>query len=126
MSDLPMSLRTAECEGIYQQAKKDGNTTPLELTESLKIFEHWRIINNDFCYCIGYKTSHMLVIKRAGAGKWSDINATERAELDSIKESYLYENYDQIAENCPHRRTVPHLFHLHLLSFKDKREEMLL
>lgn len=124
MSDLPMSLRTAKGEQAYQDAKVAGKTTPLELVDSIKIFEHWRIINNDFPYDVGYKRCHLLVIKRAECASWHDLHDDEIAELNKLKREYLYDEYDQIIENCPSRRSVPHLFHMHLVNFYDKREDM--
>lgn len=68
----------------------------------------------------------MLVIKRAGAGAWHELNQAEIAELNNLKRNYLYDEYDQIIENCPSRRSVPHLFHLHLVNFYDDRQDMVL
>lgn len=121
---LPMSLRTAATEQKYQDAKENRTTTPLELVTSLQMFNHWRIVNNDFPYNVGYKRCHMLVLKRAGAGSWHDLRPEEIAELNELKRTHLYDEYDQIIENCPSRRSVPHLFHLHLVSFYDDRAEM--
>lgn len=121
---LPMSLRTAAGEQAYQDAKASRSTTPLELVPAIKVFEHWRIIDNDFAYGVAYKRCHMLAVKRAGAGQWHDLNAEEIAELNKLKKQYLYDEYDQIIENCPNRRSVPHLFHLHLVNFHDNREDM--
>ena len=121
---LPMSLRTADQEQAYQNAKENRSTTPLELVASLQTFEHWRIVNNDFPYDVGYKRCHMLVIKRAGVGAWHELNQAELAELNNLKRNHLYDEYDQIIENCPSRRSVPHLFHLHLVNFYDNREDM--
>ncbi len=121
---LPMSLRTAAGEQTYQDAKANGTTTPLELVPSIKLFEHWRIINNDYPYDVGYKRCHMLLVKRAGVGSWNELNTYELSELDRIKQEYLYSEYDQIIENCPSRRSVPHIFHIHLVNFYDKREQM--
>lgn len=124
MSAVPMSLRTARTELRYQDAKADGATRPLELVDAIKIFDHWRIIENDYPYDVGYSRCHMLVVKRAGVGAWNELNTYELSELDRIKHEYLYNEYDQIIENCPSRRSVPHLFHLHLVNFYENREDM--
>lgn len=121
---LPMSLRTADQEQAYQNAKANKTTKPLELVPSIKIFDHWRIIENEYPYDVGYKRCHMLVVKRAGIGAWNELNTYELSELDRIKQEYLYSEYDQIIENCPSRRSVPHLFHLHLVNFYDDRADM--
>lgn len=123
---LPMSLRTLADEQAYQDAKANGTTTPLELVPSIQMFEHWRIVNNDFGYSIGFKRCHMLIIKRASVASWHDLNAAEIAELNQLKRTHLYDEYDQIIENCPSRRSVPHIFHLHLVNFHDNREDMAL
>lgn len=122
--NLPMSLRTAAGEQAYQDAKAARKTTPLELVPSLQMFNHWRIVANDFPYDVGYKRCHMLVIKRAGAASWHDLKPEEIAELNELKRTHLYDEYDQIIENCPSRRSVAHLFHLHLVNFCDAREDM--
>lgn len=124
MTELPMSLRTARTEETYQLAKQNGKTVPLELVNALKIFEHWRIVNNDFPYDVGYKRCHLLTVKRAGVSQWHELNDEEIAELNKLKREYLYDEYDQIIENCPSRRSVPHLFHLHLVNFYDERGDM--
>lgn len=123
---LPMSLRTAAGEQAYQDAKANKTTKPLELVPSIKLFDHWRIIENDYPYDVGYKRCHMLIVKRAGVGAWNELNTYELSELDRIKREYLYDEYDQIIENCPNRRSVSHIFHLHLVNFYDSRQDMAL
>lgn len=124
MDDLPVSLRTAETEKAYQEAKANGKTTPIELLQSLKTFDHWRIVNNDYTYNIGYKRCHMLVVKRAGVADWDDLNTKEVAEYYMIRRSYLLKEYDQIIENSPSRRSIAHLYHKHLVNFHDHRRDM--
>lgn len=126
MSDLPMSLRTRSGEETYQLAKANGGTVPLELAPSLKIFKHWRLIDNNFPYRVAYKTHHMLLPRRAGVSERWDLNAEEKAEFEQLLKDFIYPEYDLWFENCPKRRSMNHIYHLHLATYYDNREEMML
>lgn len=122
----PMSLRTAVGEETYQLAKKNGGSVPLELAPSLKVFEHWRLVDNNFPYRVSFKTHHMLLPKRAGVAERSELNDAEKAEFEQILKNFVYPEYDLWFENCPKRRSMNHIYHIHVASYHDNREEMTL
>lgn len=124
MSDLPMSLRTKVGEENYQLAKKNGGSVPLELAPSLKQWEHWRLIDNNFPYGVAFKDHKMLLPKRAGVAERSQLNDAEKAEFEVILREYVYPEYDLWFENCPKRRSMNHIYHVHVASYYDNREEM--
>lgn len=121
---LPMSLRTAASEQAYQDAKASGATKPLELEPALKIFEHWRIINNGFPYDVGFAKHHLLVPKRASVAQRWDLNDEERKEFEILLRDYIYDEYDLWFENCPKRRSVAGYYHIHLASYVEHRDQM--
>lgn len=122
--DLPVSLRTAQSEWDYQNAKTRGETIPLELEPAIKKFEHWRVIENRFPYNVAYKTHHMLLPKRAGVSERKQLNETERAEFEKILEEFIDPEYHKWFVNCPGRRSVAGFYHIHLVKYHEKREDM--
>lgn len=118
---LPMSARLAESEQAYQDAKISGGTMPLELEPSMKQWEHWRLIENRFPYDMIFKTHHMLLPKRANVGHRWELNDAEKQELELILKDFVYPGYHLWFENCPVRRSVLTLYHLHLGIYKDER-----
>lgn len=116
-----MSLRTAEAEQAYQDAKVAKKTIPLELEPALKKWEHWRLIDNRFPYDSCFKTHHMLLPKRAGITDRWHLNDEEKHELEIILKEFVYPEYDLWFENCPKRRSVTVMYHLHLGTYKEER-----
>lgn len=116
-----MSGRTAETEQIYQDAKARGDVKPLELEDSIRQWEHWRLVNNRFPYDSIYKVHHMLLPKRAAVAHRWDLNTEEKTELEIILREFVYQDYDLWFENCPKRRSVLALYHLHVAVYKDER-----
>lgn len=121
---LPMSLRTAASEQAYQDAKLNRTTKPLELEPALKIFNHWRIIENGFPYDVAFSRHHLLVPKRASVAQRWDLNDEERKEFEVILKDYIYQEYDLWFENCPKRRSVGGYYHIHLANYVEQREQM--
>lgn len=121
---LPMSLRTIETERQYQEDKSARRTLPLELEASLMTWQHWRMIENRYPYGVAYKTHHMLVPKRAGISDRWHLNEDEKREFEVILKEFVYPNYDLWFENCPKRRSITTLYHVHLATYVDKREDM--
>lgn len=119
-----MSLRSFKSEVLYQEAKKTGKTTPLVDVQTLVDFNYWRIIPNDYPYDIAYKRCHMLIIKRQFVDSWNKLTQEEILEYNYIRYLLLYNEYDQIIENAPSRRSVPNMLHVHLVNFLDDRDEM--
>lgn len=118
---LPMSLRSYKSEMTYQLAKKDGRTIPLELEPALQIWDHWRLVQNRFPYDNAFKIHHMLLPKRAGIRERWDLNEEEKAEFEKLLKEFVYPNYNTWFENCPSRRSVPSIYHIHLGVYLEER-----
>lgn len=123
---LPMSLRTAETERIYQDAKKRGDIVPLHDEKRIEDFKYWCIVENRFPYDVSYKKCHLLIPKREGVIYFNDINFDEFIELGKLIEEggFVESNYDEWKVNTKKKRSNMVLFHIHLNSFYDSREEM--
>lgn len=120
--DLPMSLRSAPGEAVYQQARIDGDMRPLHDEYVIQHFKHWFIIANRFPYDSCYKTSHML-LPNSQAPVYSKLTQNEKRELRLILDGYCQEHYHQAVENMAVRRSVMAIWHLHLVTFVDSRGE---
>lgn len=123
---VPLSLRTLRCEVRYQYAKRNGETKELADVPSLFELNHWRIIDNEFCYCGAYKKSHILLPIRV-IPNYEDLDSFELAELEAIRRKevpFIDTQYDLMTENMSGRRSVESHFHYHLLSYHDKRSQM--
>lgn len=117
---LPMSLRTKADEQAYQLARAHHKTVPLEKAKSLFMFEHWKVINNDYPYTVAFDTHHMLVPRRLIAER-SELNRDEIKEFEEILIKFVYPNYDLWFENSPSRRSMNHIYHLHLGIYRKER-----
>lgn len=121
-SVLPMSLRTAAGEEAYYKAKERGELRDLQDEPSIIEFKYWRIIANRYPYNAPYKTSHMMLPRRS-VPTYNKLNWRERRELRKIIDTYCQANYHKVEENMAVRRSVMAVWHLHLLTFVDTREE---
>lgn len=110
------SLRSAEMHERYKNAPKDPDF--LRTTPSLKDFEYWRIIPNEYLHDTIAETHHMLVPRREFAEEW-DTEPEEAAELKLIKQYYLDTRYDSYCLNFSRNRTVPSWLHYHLYIYKE-------
>jgi hypothetical protein len=119
---LPMSARTAESEQAYQDAKVTGKTMPLELEPSLKQWVHWRMIDNRFPYDMIFSVHRMLLPKRAGVSDRWHLNKDEKEELEVILKEFVYPEFDMWFENCPKRRSVASMYHIHLGTYREGRD----
>ena len=118
-TDLPQSLRTAKGELRYSKAKRnDIGQLEGELVESkaLEGFTPLKKLSNEYPYDAFHKQNDMLVDTVGDfKGFWYKLGQMiEAGELDE---------YDQILINAPRRQSQKHVAHVHLLKFKDKREE---
>lgn len=120
----PMSPRTDIGELDYQRAKDEGGSVPLELAPSIRTWEHWRLIENNFPYGVLYKEHQMLLPKRAGVAERFDLNDAEKQEFEQILKNFVYPEYDVWFENCPKRRSMNHIYHVHVASYYDSRGSM--
>lgn len=120
-----MSLRTAASEETYQLAKLQKKLKHLHDEEVIHAFKHFGIIENTYPYDSAYKTCHMLIPRRKVA-TYDKLNWREKRELRWIIDTYCQKNYHQVVENMAVRRSVMAIWHLHLLTFKDRREEFVI
>lgn len=123
MSDLPMSLRRAQSELDYQEAKLRNELVPLHYEPLIKQFKHWSIIDNRFPYDVAYQTCHLLIPHRV-VPEYKHLRWAERWELRKIIDKYAQTQYDQVVENMAPKRSVKSIYHLHLLKFYASRREM--
>lgn len=80
---------------------------------------HWAVYENEFPYDMILQVHHLLVPHRDFRHEW-EMNTAEQNELFSLKEVWGETRvYDSIMVNLPHNRTVPDLFHYHLIKFKN-------
>jgi len=122
---LPMSLRTAATEETYQLAKLQNKLKNLDDEEVIHAFKYWGIIQNTYPYDSAYKTCHMLLPRRKVA-TYDKLNWREKRELRQIIDGYCQQHYHVVQENMAVRRSVMAIYHLHLLTYKDRREEFVL
>lgn len=118
------TFRTKELEEKYQNYMKGGglsNGCALCRGESLKEFNHWRIITNDFPYDEIAEVHDMVILKRHASDK--EINEEERLELEVLKDGYINENYRYILESTRGTKSIPEHLHLHLLVAHSKFEK---
>jgi diadenosine tetraphosphate (Ap4A) HIT family hydrolase len=121
---VPVSLRTYRDELRYTKSKKSRNnndTKHLANEDALKEWSYWRLIHNAYPYSSAFKVHHLLVPKRVVAK--TDLNQEELAELDSLTDE-LSDVYDCLLINFPKKQSIRNHFHVHLLTYKDKRSEL--
>lgn len=113
-------LRTTETARAYAQAKAAARPPEgcrlCADPDTLEEYTYWRRMPNRFPYDRYYERSDMLVLKRHATEP--ELTDAERAELSSLKASALGEHYDQLLENLPHKQSIPHHCHLHLVTIR--------
>lgn len=118
---LPVTLRSRRDELKYATAKGLGLSNELVDEPRIREWKHWAIIHNEYPYSYAFKVHHMLIPKRAV--KEDDLSSAEEAELKNILKE-IRSDYDCRMINMPSKQTKLNHFHIHLLTFKDKREEL--
>ncbi|HSX00048.1 MAG TPA: hypothetical protein VLH38_03360 [Patescibacteria group bacterium] len=121
---LNVTLRSAAGESHYQLDIAAGFTRALELLPSIKQWNHWRLVVNEYPYDIAFGVHDLLVVKRAGVAERWELNDAEKAELEQILRDFVYPVYSLTFENSPSKRSAPHQYHLHVVRYHAKREEM--
>ena len=118
-----MSPRTKAAEIRYQEAKLNDETRPLRESEILQEWKHWVLIPNAFPYDMIYSTHHMLIPKRDVSHR-KDLLLAELSELFEIINDFVEPRYDLYFDNMQKRRSVLSLYHVHLASYHNGREEI--
>lgn len=116
----PRSWRTAEMHDRYVSEREADvqadDYCPLCAAETIRSFEHWRIIPNKYPYDAVARTHDQLVPKRHTDGE--DLSVDELSELKTLKIGALNESYTYVVEALPGAKSIPGNFHLHLLTPK--------
>jgi len=116
------TLRRHQDEVDYSQAKLTGGLKRLIDEEPIVEFEHWLVIQNRFPYSVAFKIHHLLLPRRLVALE-SELTQEEIDEFRRIKRDFG-PKYDILLENLGASRSVLDHYHVHLLTYYDKREEM--
>lgn len=112
------SLRYPETEELYQREREAGLLKLLSEEPALYEWEYWRLITNRFPYDSIFKTHHMLIPKRDLTEAWQ-LDPAERHEFNQLLQYFIHPTYHMWFVNCPGRRSMPTLYHVHLGIFKD-------
>jgi len=111
-------LRTEETARAYEahQKEKCGTGTCYLCTDpnTIEAYAHWRRIPNAYPYDRYFVKSDMLVLKRHSDER--GLSNEEREELTTLKET-LSGDYDHLLENLPRQQSIPHHYHIHLVTF---------
>ncbi len=115
-----VSLRTTAIEEAYKQWRDAGGLQqgcPLCRNTPLEQFTYWKVIVNDFPYDKVAEKHHMLVpLRHVTEG---ELTEEEKQELQTIKPTYLNDNYQFIIEATHKTKSVPEHFHLHLIVVRE-------
>lgn len=111
------SLRTGETIERYRLMRR----ADIDLRELPRLWvgRYWAVVENQFPYDKISASHHLLVPLRVFKEE-SEMSIDELGELHRLKRDWGESRmYDSVMVNLPHNRTVPHLFHYHLLKFKS-------
>lgn len=113
-------MRTEETAQAYERAqeqkKSDGACRLCEDTDSIKEYQHWRLMPNKYPYDRYFTKSDMLVLKRHDDER--GLTDDEREEYFKLKSDVLIDVYDAVLDNLPKQKSIPHHCHFHMVSFK--------
>ena len=115
-----VSLRTNETHEKYRKFREDGfldKGCNLCSANSIKDFEHWRIVENLFPYDKIAKIHNMIILKRHA--RFEELNESEKIEFESLKAGYINDEYEFIIEPTLKKKTIPLHMHLHLIVPKE-------
>ena len=84
--------------------------------KTIKEFEHWQVVNNEYPYDRIADTHHIISLKR----HTSEANLTrkEKVEFEQKVKIYLHRHYDMIFENTIRSKSIPGHHHLHAIDLK--------
>jgi hypothetical protein len=85
----------------------------------LEEYQYWVLMKNAFPYDRYFIQSDMLALKRHSDE--TGITQAERAELVELKKK-LANTHDHILENLPKQQSIPHHYHIHLITFQRPPE----
>lgn len=121
---IPMTIRTLASELRYAEDKQRGLTHEIRDIPTLRRWEHWRLIHNEYPYDLAFEIHHMLVPVRP-VPDFATLDAAQLAELlGIIQELQGHADYDLMMWNFPKRQTIRNHFHLHLCKYHPDRQHM--
>lgn len=113
-------LRTEETATAYEAAQREQNSVGgcrlCADPDTIEEYTHWRLMPNRFPYDRLFEKSDMLVLRRH-----SDeygLTQDERRELLHLKAEVLSDRYDGFLEQLPKQRSIPHHYHVHVVTYK--------
>lgn len=112
-------LRDTELILRYQDHIKrfrEQGICPLCDEMPIKLFRHWKIINNEYPYNMIAATHHMITSMRHITE--DELTQEESNELQEIKKTFINSDYDLILEPTIKEKSIPDHFHLHLIVLK--------
>lgn len=116
-------LRSEATAAAYKKAQQQPKQSSCRLCsdqETISTHNYWRLMPNKFPYDRYFSRSDMLVTKRHVDER--GLNDAERAELLELKSTVLSTAYDLVLENLPKQSSIPHHYHVHLVTIKRPRE----
>lgn len=113
-----MTARTEALEKEYQQARLQGNLTPINEEAHIKEWEHWILVNNRYPHNKIVDVHVMVVLKRE-TDLW-EININELKELWYTILPWADDKYDFAKLNMSSMRSVKGIPHLHLCIYKEE------
>lgn len=121
MDDLPVSMRTAEMEGIYREAKQRDDLIPLDEEAPILQWKYWKLIYNRFPYDAVF-AEHEMLVPLTPVRTRDQLSFGAVVELNTILNE-LANQYDIVFENLPRKRSIKALYHLHLCRYHNKRSD---
>lgn len=116
---IPVSLRKDKSELDYISNKKQATF----LTDPrLKEWKNWFLVDNKYPYDMAFSVHHLLLPIREVPE--ADLSRDEKEELEEILKE-LSTQYHSRLVNYPSNQSVRYHFHIHLLKFKQNREELI-
>lgn len=115
---MPITLRKPETEARYEEHQRNKKPGDCYLCRavSLKEFEFWRLLPNEYPYDRIVKTHHLISLRRHADE--NGLTVPEYNELYSIKHN-LRNDYDMLFENTLKRKSIREHFHIHAIEVAD-------
>lgn len=118
INNMRVTFRSKEIQDKYDKYQAEGHEgCGICRDDTIKDFAHWKIIPNLFPYDLIATTHHMIVPKRHVDSK--ELTNIEKEELETLKETYLNDNYEYFFEVSNSGKSIPGHYHIHLIIPKD-------
>lgn len=118
MSDLRSKNNSIKYKELLKNLGDDVKDE-LVKKDSIKEWEHWRLVENDYPYDL-IASKHTMIIPKRVFGSLIEANCLELAEIAEIKIE-LANQYNLYIESTPGtQRSIKAHYHLHCIKLKDK------